>query len=790
MKLKNISDNLFFQLKKWKKTIIPILILVISALMILLNAGKAWTDRNENSSELLWTDNTTGYVLSAGQCAIQSFVAEGDYLEDMSIMMVPWDDYSHCPNIQIKNENDGVIYVGELSKADIGNIFSADVHKWTSNKAVYTLTLIVTEGQYTIFMAPDRELPPNAPDTIVVNDIESENVLLFSSSWKDFSFGEFFLFIVPVLLLVCVTWSLRKESEGSLIGIAASYLSLSILWMDTVNKLSFVQTTGSRLFSGIITIIFLFNLLLTLTGLCKSPRVAVLLFSTLEWIFGLICHYVMVFRGSPFVPIDIMAVGTAAQVAGNYVFSIDNTVVYSGYIYVISLAVSFTYAEMMKEKVAKKRTYLILTMLINIVLFIPPMTNHVYGMAPNYISQETGMEKYGVPYNFLVNIQGCIRKKPRNYSSNQVKEIASEYPSEMLDSVNKEKLPNIIAVMNESWSEIEESVRVPMSVEQITPNIARIAKEKNAVKGKTVVHTFGGGTHWSEFEFLTGGNVNYDLTGAIYNYDVRGNIYSIVSTMKQLGYYTVALHPASAENWDRNIGYEKLGFDKFLSIEELREYEFDYPRKFNYPSDSSLYNVIYDLTEDLEQPVFIFCITLQNHGSYDDPSYESTVDTDDKQLGQYLTLMKETDTAFKELIDHYRTSEKDTLIFMFGDHLPSIEHVESYVSKDSVECYETPYICWSNFEVKDDLYYPYCNVGFLQVLLMRRAGLPLTGWQLLLEDMAGNHTVYWREHYYNSELQELFQEEIDSELVKDYRIMQYNNLSEVEDKTCKVFFTY
>ena len=35
--------------------------------------------------------------------------------------------------------------------------------------------------------------------------------------------------------------------------------------------------------------------------------------------------------------------------------------------------------------------------------------------------------------------------------------------------------------------------------------------------------------------------------------------------LKQEGYATVALHPYIAANWNRDIVYEAMGFDEFLS---------------------------------------------------------------------------------------------------------------------------------------------------------------------------------------------------------------------------------
>ena len=55
----------------------------------------------------------------------------------------------------------------------------------------------------------------------------------------------------------------------------------------------------------------------------------------------------------------------------------------------------------------------------------------------------------------------------------------------------------------------------------------------------------------------------------------------MVSTVKDQGYRTVAMHPYPGENWNRNTCYTNMGFDEFLDgdyyegSEQLRYYTSD-----------------------------------------------------------------------------------------------------------------------------------------------------------------------------------------------------------------------
>lgn len=53
-----------------------------------------------------------------------------------------------------------------------------------------------------------------------------------------------------------------------------------------------------------------------------SYRWSVFAGTALFYAFALACHFVLAFRGTPFVPLDIISSGTAANVAANYVFEL------------------------------------------------------------------------------------------------------------------------------------------------------------------------------------------------------------------------------------------------------------------------------------------------------------------------------------------------------------------------------------------------------------------------------------------------------------------------------------
>lgn len=244
--------------------------------------------------------------------------------------------------------------------------------------------------------------------------------------------------------------------------------------------------------------------------------------------------------------------------------------------------------------------------------------------------------------------------------------------------------------------------------------------EENTVRGSLCVPVFGSMTSNTEFEFLTGDSMALLPANSIaYQFNVKPDTYSMVSTLKDQGYYSVAMHPYPGENWNRVECYQNMGFDAFLDQEfyegsqELR----------NYVSDEADYQKLIQVVEAKENPedkLFIFNVTMQNHGGY-----EGTYDNFEQEVwltgeyegkypktDQYLSLMKRSDQAFQYLVEYFSRIDEPTMIVMFGDHQPSVED-EFYddiagmpsseiTVQEHLMWYETPFIIWTNYSMPSE----------------------------------------------------------------------------------------
>ena len=127
--------------------------------------------------------------------------------------------------------------------------------------------------------------------------------------------------------------------------------------------------------------------------------------------------------------------------------------------------------------------------------------------------------------------------------------------------------PNIICIMNESLSDL--SVLGEFTTNQDYMPFMRNLTE-NTVKGNLYVPVIGAGTSNTEFEFLTGHSTAFLPSGSnAYMLYVKNPLASLVSTLEGQGYSSYALHPYYASGWNRISVYENLGFNSFVSLENL-----------------------------------------------------------------------------------------------------------------------------------------------------------------------------------------------------------------------------
>ena len=380
--------------------------------------------------------------------------------------------------------------------------------------------------------------------------------------------------------------------------------------------------------------IFLFELIAWLlffvTG---SGKIALSIETVIALLYGLTNHYVMEFRSTPFVPWDIFSIKTAASVVETYDLTPTKEVV----MVTLGFLILLVCIQFVKLRFPYKTMYrvisaicvgLVLCTFVNLLWDEDFQTDsylYPFLFTPAYMTKVNGMA-----VTFAMDLAFVYVEKPAGYSVEKAKEILAAYESQA-DAATTEELPNVIVVMNEAFSDL--AVLGDFTVnEDYMPFVHSLQEgAENTVTGQLEVSVCGGNTANSEFEFLTGHTMDYFPVGSIpYQQYITGEIPSLASQLRELGYNTYGMHPYNATGWKRDEVYPLLGFSESLFLDSF------WSRKYirNYVSDETAYNKIIDIYEQKEEgkPVFVFEVTMQNHGGYTDEYENFEVDIHVEEL--------------------------------------------------------------------------------------------------------------------------------------------------------------
>lgn len=515
--------------------------------------------------------------------------------------------------------------------------------------------------------------------------------------------------------------------------------------------------------------IFLFELIAWLLFFVTGSGTWALRIETLvAFLYGLVNHYVMAFRSTPFVPWDVFSIQTAASVAGNYDFTPSKEVICVS----IGFLLIFIVARFVKLKFESGLFLRIIpTVCVSLVLgtFVTTLWDDAFQtksyLYPFLFTPAHMTKVNGMAVTFAMNMEYLYVERPEGYSAQRAKEILAEYGEDVesteteqengaVDNVNIQNAsyPNIIVIMNEAFSDLSVLGEFTTN-EDYMPFIHRLQwGYENTITGNLEVSVCGGNTANTEFEFLTGHTMDYFPVGSIpYQQYISGKIPSLASQLTEMGYETYGMHPYNASGWKRDTVYPWMGFEHSYF---LHDFENRYYIR-NYVSDKTAYDKIIQLYEEKEPgtPMFAFEVTMQNHSSYSDRHDNFTPDIhveeiEDFSLDQYLSLMKVSDAEFEKLVNYFAMEEEKTMIVFFGDHQPNDSIANKILRLNGTNTatmsveeaklrYQVPYVIWANYDIEEAREKD-TDISFLAAEVMETAGLETTAYQKFLLDLKEN----------------------------------------------------
>lgn len=598
------------------------------------------------------------------------------------------------------------------------------------------------------------------------------------------------LFYINAVLLagLCVKFELPEKWRGQLAAIIFSlstvscFLEIEKLHENEIGDMKFLFAALNYLL--IITVFFLLHAVLNRFVLTIALGTGIFTF------YGLLYSFVKEFRGNGLRAADLYAVQTAVNVAEGYSleFTYDRIEAIMWMLLWTLLAANLHYRH---KKYDRVKSCAVSTGLVCIVVSLAGNTTFMEeNSVKPYLWELASSEKeHGALLDFAAGIPYLKMRSPSGYTSEIALQIESgrKSTSVQCETVSAEqKQPHMIVIMNESFADFRKLGDI-----QLNQNILENwdALTENVVKGYVSVPIFGGWTANSEFEFLTGFSNAFFPSGTIpYQNYVKKGTPSLNSQLKEQGYTSIFMHPMDATGWNRKNVYQALEFDHTYYLEDMEDIE--YLR--HVPSDRGDYEELIEKFQEQKQngPVFLFNVTMQNHGGYTWGGMENPVQIlnpqgNYSQAEEYFTLIRESDKALRELLDYFDQEQEPVVVCMFGDHYPKVEE-ELYdalenssqgtqVEKTARE-YQVPFMIYANYDIPE-AQYENISLNYLSTLLCQTAQIPLTDYQNYLLGLYEKYPVV---NVYGVKNQEgqwfTWDEAMEFEEIKEYEMVQYRNL--------------
>lgn len=480
-----------------------------------------------------------------------------------------------------------------------------------------------------------------------------------------------------------------------------------------LDTLGFITEKTAMFLYSVFIIFFSYSIVLLV-----RRRIFVYIVVSILWgVVGVVNFMMLSSRNTPFTYVDVTLMKSVLPVITNY-YSIPEIIGMGALLLIglVLLVTGFLYLPV-EEKVegALGRKKLIRNLAGVAIIVAAFIGTTQYGLKIGFITTRIhnirlAYSDYGTPYCFSVTALKTGIDRPSDYSEEHmqkiVKKVEKASKKEEKASNAKKKKPNIIFVQLESHFDITQVKGVKFNKDPLE-NFHRYMREYSS--GHTMMPSYGAGTANTEFEIMT--QMNLDVFGAAeYPYKTvlqDHTTESVPTDLKAEGYSAHAIHNNSAAFYDRDLVFANLGYDSFTSKEcmDIKKWT-----ENGWSKDAILTEQINNVLDSTENQDFIYTISVQGHGDY--PANEvienpviSVEGIEDEALRNkytyYANQVDEMDDFVKALVESLEKRGEETILVMYGDHLPSLEIEDEDLTYGNK--YWTSYFIWDNIglEKKD-----------------------------------------------------------------------------------------
>lgn len=440
---------------------------------------------------------------------------------------------------------------------------------------------------------------------------------------------------------------------------------------------------------------------LSITLLVRRRAFALVVISALWITCGIVNMFMLTSRVTPFNASDLKLIDSAITIMNKYFSSFMMVAIIAAVVVVVAIiVVIFIKGPKTKYKIKYVRNAIVVAAIVVSMFSLINISIDTKFMSTEFTNLTTAYNEYGFVYCFMNSLVNTGVKKPSDYSDDKINQIIKKIQSNQTDDNKAEvKTPNVIFLQLESFFDINDVNDIQLSQNPI-PNFTKLAQDYSS--GYLNVFNVGYGTCNTEFEIMTGMNLD-DFGPGEFPYKTilkETTCESIAYDLKANGYATHAIHNNTATFYGRNNVFKNLGYDTFQSIEYMNVKDFT---PMNWAKDSCLTGEIMDALKSTPKQDYIYTISVQGHGSYptekiiENPAVTvSGVDNEGRRnaIEYYVNEIHEMDNFIQDLINTLSEYKEDTVLVMYGDHLPGLGFADSELKNGSQ--YQTKYVIWNN----------------------------------------------------------------------------------------------
>ena len=467
-----------------------------------------------------------------------------------------------------------------------------------------------------------------------------------------------------------------------------------------VGGLTYIVRDTSSFFINLAIIMFTMSF-----GLLLRKRLAYIFTAGTVWVtLGVVNFVITSKRVTPFSATDFKLLGSIDDTIEKYLNPFELILIIVA-IALVVVGVSIVWIKLPKyaEKISYMRNIVYIVVALVAMTVVIELGFAFGALSAKFPNMTVAYEEYGFPYCFATSFVNKGVTEPDEYSKEAVEAIIDKMESTATVDSRDVKTPNIIFLQLESFFDVSKlkDVEFSQSVTTVFDNL-----KEYYPSGYLTVNNVGYGTANTEFEVMTGLNLD-DFGPGEFPYTTILTKTSCETTgyiLKEYGYSNHAIHNNTATFYSRRSVFKRLGFDTFTSVEYMNPEEYT---PTEWVKDKILKDEIMNVLNSTEEQDYIYAISVQGHGDYpseqvlENPQIKVTGGVEDEgrkyMLEYYANMIYEMDLFLGQLILELNEYPEDTVLVVYGDHLPSLDIKEEEL--ENGDLYQTEYVVWSNFEM-------------------------------------------------------------------------------------------